>query len=134
MSLEDKEQNVKRQSCSKYENFKSKITIENAAYYHALAVIFSFKQLITQTFSFIELFFLPVAETEGFLELDYETLFEILNSYDVHASEIEVVRAAYAWLSHDAQKREKCGYRLLSAARLYFMSDEEIRYIVCNIL
>ena len=114
-----------------YRYFTSKVEHKNIVYYYSYAVYFDFKNYSKLLLKNIERCFPDVAETHSFLELDYEILSGILLSSElcIH-SEMEVLDAADAWISHDVENRGKFAFDLLLKIRLPLLSSAALKYIL----
>ena len=106
------------------EYFTRQISVKNAAFYYQFASQLNYTKLAVESFKYIERCFLMVVETNSFLELDYESVANILDSSELRIrTEIEVLEAAATWLSHNIEERSKFARELLLTVRLSLLSD-----------
>ena len=114
-----------------FEHFNGKISVENAALYHRLAVVLLNEKLGDASFDFINRNFGKVAKTEGFLQLEYELVSWILASSALNiTSELEVFHAGNAWLNHDWMGRSMYANDVLSKVRLHLLSTAALEQLL----
>ena len=74
---------------------------QNVATFHQLSSVFHLPDLAKMTSEYIQRCFTIVAETKNFLELDFRIINKILSSSELNiTSEVEIFKAADAWLRH----------------------------------
>ena len=113
----------------------SNLSLKTVALFFQLAKVHNLKHLAMRTFNFIQRYFGTVAETNNFLELDYNILEKKVSSctLNIH-SEIEVFNASERWLSHKFKDRSKHSKALLSNVRLSLLSADTLQYLKNNFL
>ena len=130
LSLEKiKDKNYVETKMFKY--IKSKITPQNVATHYQLSKLYCFKNISKQTKAYIDCWFTTVADTNNFLELDFELVKKVLLSSDLHiTSEIEVFNAAEAWISYNFNGRKKYAKDLLITVRTNLLSKHALKHII----
>ena len=83
------------------------------------------------TMRYIERCFVMVAETENFLELDYNFVAKIFSSPQLEvSSEYEVCCAAFSWLNYNCLERNKHAKDILVKLRLPLLTDHQLDYVM----
>ncbi|EYC32014.1 hypothetical protein Y032_0003g1354 [Ancylostoma ceylanicum] len=97
-----------------------------------------YRSAATKVERFIEKHFVPITQTEGFLELSFEEVSELLSKDWLHVeSEEQVFNAAMRWIEHSAERSDMVD-RILSCVRLhlldksFFMSEVFRNRIIRN--
>ena len=97
----------------------SKINIKNCLVSHHSSNIFNLSYSSKVSMNLIELFFPLIADSDNFLELDFNYIRKILSSNGLKIdSELQVFNAADSWLSHDITERSKHAKDILSKVPL----------------
>ena len=110
---------------------KNKINVDNVSTFYQLSSIFTSSNLLQTTFNYIERGFSVVSETKNFLELDYKRVVKIFQSSNLNVSlELEVCKAADAWISHNRRERIRFARKILSKIRLPLIVDHELRSLL----
>ena len=110
---------------------KNKLNIKNGVALYQVAKLFNIPDLYKAMFSYIERCFTMVAETNSFLELDYNIISYIVSSSGLLiTTEVEVFNAADSWLSHDITERRKFAKNLLLKVRLTLLSDHALTHLL----
>ena len=116
------------QICKQMEN---KVNVKNAIVLYYAAHRFKLSSLRNILLPCIERCFPIVAESNNFLELDFIHVAKIILSSDLNTdSELQVLRAADGWLSHNITERSKYATCILSKIRLLLLSDPALNYIL----
>ena len=111
-----------------------KITFKNVSTFYQLAKLNKLTSLAELTFSYIERCFSIVAETQNFLEIEFNFIGKILKSSELSVrSELEVLNAATSWLKHNSNERSKFAKQLLLTVRLPLLSDHALDYILNSV-
>ena len=111
-----------------------KITFQNVSTFYQLAKLNKLTSLAELTFSYIERCFSIVAETQNFLEIEFNFIGKILKSSELSVrSELEVLNAATSWLKHNSNERSKFAKQLLLTVRLPLLSDHALDYILNSV-
>ena len=114
-----------------YNSVENRINTNSVATLCFLPILFNNKQLLKKSLCFAERCFKIVADSRDFLKLDFKYVIKILSSEELNIdSELEVISAADAWLSHNIAERSKYAKRLLSTTRLHLLSDHALRYVL----
>ena len=88
-------------------------------------------ELLKNSLRFFERCFKTILDSKSFLDLDFKYVRKILSSDELNIdSELEVIAAADAWLSHNIAERSKYAKRLLVTTRLHLLSDYALRYVL----
>ena len=111
----------------------SNLSLKTIALFFQLAKVYNLNDLAIRTFNFIQRYFGTVAETNNFLELDYNILEKKVSSctLNIH-SKIEIFNASERWLSHKFKDRSKHSKALLSNVRLSLLSADTLQYLKKN--
>ena len=105
-----------------------KVNLQNVVTLYQLAKKFGIKTLAEENFKYIERCFITVSESHNFLHLDFRFLVILLSSSQLHiTSEIEVMKAANAWISYDYHRRSKFAKSLLLTVRLPLLSESVLK-------
>ena len=81
--------------------------------------------------SLIEQCFSMFADSEIFLELEFNYIIKIISSSGLNIdSELQVFNAADSWLSHDITERSKYAKDLLSKVRLPLLSISALKQVL----
>ena len=116
-----------------HDYLKNKLDTKNVLNFYQLANLFNLSSTAKAAFIYLELRFTVVAETQSFLELDYNSVSKILESSGLLiTSELEVYNAANKWLSYNFKKRSKFNKNLLRKVRLHLLSDKTLRFLLNN--
>ena len=114
-----------------YGYLESKVNIRNAASYYELTGLFSLQKLTKKLQNYLELHFTTVAETTGFLDLDFALVKKILSSSSLKiTSELEVFNAVDAWVNYKKNERKKHAKDLFFKVRLPLLSDTALNYVL----
>lgn len=71
--------------------------------------------------------FSAITNLPGILEMDIETLCQMLASDDLFVhSEYEVFQFVVRWIAHDVDERIKFAVRLITLIRFHYMTAEEL--------
>ena len=109
----------------------SKINKKNCLVIYCLSNIFQLSNSIKVSMSFIEQCFPMLAESDNFLEVEFNYSIKILSSSGLNIdSELQVFNAAHSWLSHDIIKRSKYAKGLLSMVRLPLLSIPALKKVL----
>ena len=109
---------------------KDKLQIHNVFTIYQFAKLFNFPSICKLTFSYIERCFTMLAETNNFLEIDYNLISNILASSGLLiTTETEVFFAAKSWLRHDIKGRRKFAKDLLLKVRFPLLSYHALGHI-----
>ena len=121
---EDKNTNISK--C-----IENKISVQNAITFYQLTKLYKIKCSADIIFNYIERCFPMVAETQNFLEVEFNEFSKILNSSELNIhSELEINNAASSWLRHNSTERSKFAEQLLLTVRLPLLSDHALQYIL----
>ena len=113
--------------CKYYEN---KVDLNNVATLYNSSQIFNLSGLSKLSLSFIERYFLMVANSEKFLELDFYSVAKILSSSELNIdSELEVLNIAERWLCHKIKERGNFVADVLSRIRLSLLTVPALKHI-----
>ena len=113
------------------EQVKRKMNVRSVAALYFSSVFFKSPKMFESSLRFTERRFQVVAASRDFLELDFKNVIKIISSDELNIdSELEVVYAADAWLSHDAAERCKFARRLLLRVRLHLLSDCALEHVL----
>ena len=89
------------------------------------------EELLKNSLCFFDRCFKTILDSKSFLDLDFKYVRKILSSDELNIdSELEVIAAADAWLSHNIAERSKYAKRLLVTTRLHLLSDHALRYVL----
>ena len=114
--------------CSLYENL---ISFKNVATFYYSSKLFNLPRLSKLSLSFIERYFLMVADSENFLELDFNSVSKILSSNELNIeSELQVINIAERWLCYNIEKRNKFARYILSKIRFSLLTAPALKYIL----
>ena len=87
---------------------KAEVNLQNVATHHQLAAVFSLANVARQTSRFVYSYFATVRKSKNFLHLEFSSVEKIMSRTELHVdSELEVMEAAHAWLSHRYDERKK---------------------------
>ena len=113
------------------EYIDDKITFKNVSTFYQLAKLNKLSNLAETYFSYIERCFSMVAETQNFLELEFNLIGKILESPELSVhSELEVLNAANNWLKHNIEDRSKFAKQLLLTVRLPLFADHALKNVL----
>ena len=116
------------------------LAVKNVLLYHKIAHFFNLPIILQTCSDYTDRCFTLVAETPGFLELDFFSVKKILQSSKLCiTSEIEVFYAANDWVGHNSEQRSKFAKDLLLSVRLPLLSKPALTYLlqgtssICNV-
>uniref|UniRef100_A0A914GR14 BTB domain-containing protein n=1 Tax=Globodera rostochiensis TaxID=31243 RepID=A0A914GR14_GLORO len=101
---------------------KAQITEQNVFSIRKFAMLYNAPQAVIGTDCFIQRFFESVSKSEEFVQLDFQTLVQILNWDHLHVDSEECVfEALIRWLEYDAPSRHVFAPNLLATVRMPFL-------------
>ena len=109
--------------------FKNKICHKNVCMHLTLSKIFfsSSKDALI----YMDSWFLNIAETYNFLQLEVNLLEDILSRSNLLVTtEIEVYQAADKWINYNLTERQKSSKRLLHKIRLTLLGEKTLKSII----
>ena len=113
---------------SKY--MKEKINVENMLIFYQLSKIFDLPSIGKTAFNYIERCFTIVADTDSFLQLDFNVVLNILSNSNLDiSSEIQIFNAAEKWVNYNIKERIKFAKDLLLKVRFPLLSHHAIKYL-----
>ena len=105
--------------------------MKNCLVTHHSSNIFKLSYSSKVSMNLIERFFPIIADSDNFLELDFDYIRKILSSNGLNIdSELQVFNAADSWLSHDMTERGIYAKHLLSKVRLPLLSTPALKQIL----
>ena len=108
----------------------TKTNANNAVTFFFISRLFKLSNLSKISLCFIERFFPMAADSENFLELDFNSVVKIVQSSDLLIdTEIQVFNVADRWLSYN-KKRSKYTKDLLSRIRLLLLTVPALNHIL----
>ena len=106
------------------------VNLENVATYYQLAEVFNLTNVARETSRLISSCFQAVSGSKNFLQLDFSSVIKILSSSELQVdSELEVMAAAHAWLTHNYDERIKFTEKLFTKIRISLLPDEVLKKI-----
>ena len=109
----------------------SKINKKSCLVIYCLSYIFKLPNSVKISMSLIEQLFPMFADSDNFLELEFNYIINILLSSGLNVdSELQVFNAVDSWLSHDIIKRSKYAKNLLSMVRLPLLSIPALKQVL----
>ena len=112
-------------------NLLPEIKFQNAAFFYQLSKLFKLQDFKKSMYSYIQCAFPMVVETQGFSELDYNSVLKLLGSSNLNIdSEVQILSAAYQWLCHNFKERRKFTKNILSKVRLFLLPDHTLKYLL----
>ena len=113
------------------EQIQDEINTQNVTTFFQLSEVFNLTDVSKSTFNYIDRWFTVVVESKNFLELEYTIVAKLLASSQLTIdSEVEVVRAANKWLSHNIEERCDFAKYLLLKIRLPLLSDHALKHTI----
>ena len=104
---------------------------QKAVTFYQFANVFNFSSLEKTALCYIERCFTTAVKTECFLELDCARISKVLASSGLKVgSEVDVYKAASAWLRHRVEERKKFARKVVLAARLHQLSRRTLRFLL----
>lgn len=95
------------------------------------SVLFKNAKLLKSSLRFTERRFQIVAGSREFFQLGYESVLKVFSSSELNIdTELEVVSAADAWLSHNIVERRKHAKSLLLTVRLGLLSEHALKHVL----
>jgi len=111
----------------RYNITEAKLTVKNACFFYQLSKTFHNKPLRKRAFNFIKVWFELVCKTDNFLHLDYNLVVECLASPQLNiTSELQVLKAAEAWIKYDINERCPFRSKILSKIRIHLLHNTTI--------
>ena len=112
----DNKQEVKRK--------KLNLKIKNVCLMYEICTIFTNKKAKMQALNYIERWFCLLADKKYLSELSFRSFIKLCESTQLHiTSEIEIVRAANAWINYHMKERGKLAIDLIKTIRLPLLSQ-----------
>ena len=113
----------------------SKTNMKNCLVTHHSSNIFKLSYSSKVSMNLIERFFPIIADSDNFLELDFDYIRKILSSRGLNIdSELQVFYALDSWLLYDINKRSKYAKQLFSKVRLSHLSTSALNKILDRVL
>ena len=98
---------------------------------HKLTRLFKLSSSYKAMFNLIERSFTIIADTDSFMNLEFNILVKILRSSQLLiTSELQVYNSASKWLSYKIEERSKFAKDLLLTVRFPLLSDSTLKYIL----
>ena len=114
-----------------FKGVEKKVQTHNAATYYQLSRFFHIPNLYKTTFIYIERCFSVVTETKSFLELDFNSISNLLASSNLLIdSEVQVYNAGNTWLKYNIEERCKFAKLLLLKVRLNLLSNRTLKFLL----
>ena len=113
------------------ESLKNKTNSNNAVTLYNVSIIFKNSTFSKFSLCFIERCFPMFAESNSFLELDFNSVGLLLSDSELNIdSELQVFNAAYGWLCNNLTERRKYAKDLFLKIRFSLLSTPALNYIL----
>ena len=117
------------------ELMNSRLNFQNFAAYFRVSNLFYFRGTAESVLRCIERFFTKFAETDDFMQLDFNDVLKILSSSELNVtSEQEVFFAADKWMSHDSLQRSRFAEKIFLKIRSHLLSRQTLKRLLSTSL